>query len=40
MEGDELGESEQIEATASEELPGEESTSEEPAPEDDGEVAR
>ena len=40
MEGDELGESEQIEATASEELPGEEPTSEEPAPEDDGEVAR
>ena len=40
VEGDELGESEQIEATASEELPGEEPTSEEPAPEDDGEVAR
>jgi N utilization substance protein A len=40
VEGDVLGESEQIEATAPEELPGEEPTSEEPAPEDDGEVAR
>ena len=40
VEGDQLGESEQTEATASEEMPGEEPTSEEPAPEDDGEVAR